>query len=63
MKKAKIIGGKDNICPLCGGMMFYLQIGNEIVSQCPSCGCLMEGKIEEKVIIYESLKGDEKKWK
>ena len=36
----KILGGKENACPLCGGMVFFLEIDYGVVSQCKDCGCL-----------------------
>ena len=49
----KILGGKEKTCPLCGGMMFFLEINYIVVSQCKECGCLIKGKMEEEVKIYE----------
>ena len=49
----KILGGKEKTCPLCGGMMFFLEINCRVVSQCKECGCLTKGKMEEEVKIYE----------
>ena len=49
----KILGGKEKTCPLCGDMMFFLEINYIVVSQCKECGCLIEGKMEEEVKIYE----------
>lgn len=49
----KILGGKENACPLCGGMVFFLEIDYGVVSQCKDCGCLTKGKMREEVKIYE----------
>lgn len=49
----KILGGKENACPLCGGMVFFLEIDYGVVSQCKDCGCLTKSKMREEVKIYE----------
>lgn len=49
----KILGGKENTCPICGGMMLFLEIDYRVVSQCKQCGCLTKGKMREEVKIYE----------
>ena len=49
----KILGGKENACPLCGGMVFFLEIDYGVVSQRKDCGCLTKGKMREEVKIYE----------
>ncbi|CZR99310.1 hypothetical protein CDFC105_72916 [Clostridioides difficile] len=40
--KTKIIGGRENECPVCGGSVFKLKTTIGIVWQCKDCGCMYQ---------------------
>lgn len=49
----RILGGKDGVCPHCGGTMIYLDIKKiGVVSQCRECGCTTPGRERDETQIY-----------
>ncbi|MBY2477578.1 hypothetical protein [Clostridioides sp. ZZV14-6387] len=42
MDKLKIIGGRENECPVCGGSIFKLKTNIGIVWQCKDCSCMYQ---------------------
>ena len=49
----KVLGGKEGVCPFCGGTMVYLQVAKyEVFSQCKECGCTTKGRVKDKIKIY-----------
>lgn len=49
----KILGGKENSCPACGGTVVYLQVKRlGIVSQCSDCGNMVHGRAKDEFKIY-----------
>lgn len=49
----KILGGKDNTCPVCGSAMLYVEIKDiGIVSQCKNCNSTVKGKLTRITKIY-----------
>lgn len=50
---AKILGGKEHGCALCGGTTLKIKICEDIYFQCKECGSLTRGYEEEEIIIYD----------
>lgn len=50
---AKILGGKEHGCALCGGTTLKIKIYGDIYFQCKECGALTRAYEEEEIIIYE----------
>ena len=50
---AKILGGKEHGCALCGGTTLKIKICGDIYYQCRVCGSLSRGYEEEEIIIYD----------
>lgn len=48
----KVLGGKDGVCPHCGGMMIYIKIKNQVFSNCKNCGALTHGRERDEIKIY-----------
>ena len=48
----KILGGKSQKCDCCGGNIYIIKIGNDIFSQCSSCGSLAKSVLAEAVRLY-----------
>ena len=49
----RILGGKENSCPMCGGIVVYLQVKRlGIVSQCRDCGSMTNGRAKDEFKIY-----------
>ncbi len=42
MDKLKIIGGRENECPVCSGSIFKFKTNIGIVWQCKDCGCMYQ---------------------
>ncbi|MBT2146332.1 hypothetical protein KK449_07565 [Clostridioides difficile] len=40
--KTKIIGGRENECPICNGNIFKIETLIGIVWQCKDCGCMYQ---------------------
>ena len=53
MARAKILGGKEHGCALCGGTILIIKIGKDIYYNCKECGSLTRGYEEEEIIIYD----------
>ncbi len=50
---AKILGGKEHGCDVCGGTIMVIKICDDIYYQCKECGSLTRGYEEEEIIIYD----------
>ena len=50
---AKILGGKEHGCSVCGGTIMVIKICGDIYYQCRVCGSLTRGYEEEEIIIYD----------
>ncbi|MGM9544768.1 MAG: hypothetical protein ACI3T9_07255 [Romboutsia timonensis] len=50
---AKVLGGREHGCALCGGTTMKIKILDDIYYQCKECGALTKGYEEEEVIIYK----------
>ena len=49
----RILGGKENSCPVCGGTVVYLQVKRlGIVSQCKECNSVVKGRAKDEFKIY-----------
>ena len=53
MARAKILGGKEHGCDVCGGTIMVIKICGDIYYQCRVCGSLTRGYEEEEIIIYD----------
>ena len=49
---AKILGGKEHGCALCGGTILIIKIDGEIYYQCRDCSALTKSYEEDEVIMY-----------
>ena len=48
-----IVGAKEGVCPHCRGTMLYIKISKtKVISQCKSCGCVIDGRAKEEFKIY-----------
>lgn len=52
MARAKILGGKEKHCPMCGGTVLTIRIGKDIYYNCKECGMLTRSYQEDEIIIY-----------
>ena len=49
---AKILGGKEHGCDVCGGTILIIKIDGETYYQCRDCSALTKSYEEDEVIIY-----------
>ena len=49
---AKILGGKEHGCALCGGTILIIKIDGKTYYQCRDCSALTKSYEEDEVIIY-----------
>lgn len=59
MKRKKILGGKSNSCPMCGGTVVYIYVKRiGVVSQCTTCNSCISGRVKDDIYIYSFTGGD-----
>ena len=49
----KVLGGKQGVCPHCGGTMMFIQVKHiGVLSQYKECSCTIQGRVKDKIYIY-----------